>query len=281
MGVMSLGSTHIRNESSWTGRPFPRYAGMVYPIAEFNHAGKGPTVKWEKSPQERGPSVHLHHMTDYGEDTTNQQSDSGGPSDSAADLDQTAHLHWWEGSSSVLEAPLPHELQTALGDFLGRNTVETLGDWSTAIRELTGGGPIEVDTLCHASEETPHWGDIGGERHYFECFYDAVILAALNEQPVDIHTISPQGSEIEARAVGSDSLTVSPRTAVFSFGIDQAVREQPDQEPTITEGYAAICPYVKAFPSAAAYTRWAGSVSATTVALPLEGATEIARGLLD
>ncbi|AUX07828.1 alkylmercury lyase [Halalkaliarchaeum desulfuricum] len=112
------------------------------------------------------------------------------------------------------------------------------------------------------------------------CFYDAVILAALSDREVDIRTESPDGTVIEARAVGSDQLTVTPGGAVFSFGIDEGVNPPPDGGPTLEQGYAAICPYVKAFPSREAYRRWAETVPAATVAMPLSGATELAGELV-
>lgn len=182
-------------------------------------------------------------------------------------------------TDDVLAAELPADLQSALGQFLDREPVETLGEWVDVVRELTGGGSIAREELCHAGEQTPHWGDLDGERYHFVCFYDAVILAALADQPVDIHTESPDGTVIEAQAVGSSELTVAPESAVFSFGIDADALT--DGEVTVEDMYAAGCPFVKAFPDRDAYERWASEVSAVTVAMPLAGATELAAGLVN
>ena len=186
---------------------------------------------------------------------------------------------WLEGSD-VLDAQLPDGLQSAFERFVGRESVDTLGEWVTEIRRLTGGGSIAVEQLCHANEETEHWGAVDGERYYFQCFYDAVILAAFEERPVDIHTVSPGGTVVEARAVGSDELSVTPEEAVFSLGIGIDARERSDGSPTVQDGYAEICPYVKAFPDREAYERWAEEVPAATVATPLAGATEVAGALV-
>jgi len=179
--------------------------------------------------------------------------------------------------TAPLDAELPAELQTTLGRFLGTERVETVGEWADAIRKQVGGS-VTVDTLCVTDDETPHRGEVGGETYHFACFYDAVILAAIRDEPVDIYTESPEGTEIEMRATGED-LAVRPEEAVFSFGIDSAVGPPSGATPSLEDGYAAICPYVKAFPAPAAYQEWAKTVDAPTVAMPLAGATELATAL--
>jgi len=186
----------------------------------------------------------------------------------------------WIDEVDVLDAQLPDELQSALGRFAGKESIGTLGEWVTEIRRLTGGGAIDVDQLCHTDTETEHWGTASDGRYYFQCFYDAVILAAVEERPVDIHTVSPGGTVVEAQAVGSDELSVTPEEAVFSLGISTDAHEQSGRKPTLQDGYAAICPYVKAFPDREAYERWADTVPAATVALPLAGATDVASALV-
>lgn len=183
-------------------------------------------------------------------------------------------------TASPLDADLPTELQSALGRFLGDGPVRTLGDWAAAVRRQTGGGPIAEEELCHTDGETGHWGDRDGKRYHFACFYDAVVLAAMSDRPVEIRTESPDGTVIEASAVGGSDLTVSPSEAVFSFGIDERVVPADRTEPTLEDSYAAICPYVKAFPDREAYERWATTVSVPTAALPLAGATELAEALV-
>ncbi|MHC3438573.1 organomercurial lyase [Natrialbaceae archaeon A-gly3] len=178
----------------------------------------------------------------------------------------------------VLEAELPEDLQATLVRFVGEGSVDTLGEWAREVRRRTGGDAISIEDLCHVEEPTDHWGELEGRRYHFACFYDAVILAALSERTVDVRTESPNGHTIEARATG-DELTSTPPEAVFSFGISEDV--EPASERSILEdGYAAICPYVRAFPNAGAYERWAENVQAPTVAMPLEGATQLAAELV-
>ncbi|MFB6360080.1 MAG: organomercurial lyase [Halobacteriales archaeon] len=187
----------------------------------------------------------------------------------------------WIGRDSVLEAELPDPLKTRLGRLIGNRSVDTFADWVTEIRQFTGGGSISVEDLCHAASETDHWGELDGKRYDFRCFYDAVILAALADEPVDIRTVSPEGSAITAKAIGTSDLTVSPEQAVFSFGVAANVEGPADGEPSAAEVYAAVCPYVRAFRSPAAYAGWAEEVSAATVGMPLQGATSLAAALVE
>lgn len=186
----------------------------------------------------------------------------------------------WLGTTSVLDTELPRDVQSALGRFLGTEPVETLGVWADEVRRRTGDGSISIEELCVTDEETVHRGIVDGYRYDFACFYDAVILAALSDEPVDIRTKSPNDEVIEALAVGSTELTVTPDGAVFSFGIEHDVEPPADDGPTLEHGYASICPYVKAFPDSDAYERWAKRTPAATVAMPLAGATELAEALV-
>lgn len=185
--------------------------------------------------------------------------------------------HWL--NEATLDQQLPDNLQTELRQFLGVQSVDTLAEWGEQIRRRTGGGSINVEQLCHTDDETEHWGAVDGQRYHFQCFYDAVILAALENRPVEVRTISPDGRTIQARATGSEELSVTPETAVFSLGIALDAHEQSDGNPTLQDAYAAICPYVKAFPDRDAYEQWAENTPAATVATPLSGATAFARAL--
>lgn len=188
----------------------------------------------------------------------------------------------WEPNGSPLDAKLPPALTHRLNMFLDDGSVTTLREWANAVRRDTEGDGISIEQLCVSEGQTPHWGIVDGERYHFRCFYDAVILAAITDRPVDIHTISPHGSIIEAYAIGSESLTVSPGTAVFSFGIDDSVLKTPiDSGERLERGYAAICPYVRAFANRDAYLRWDETTAAVTVSMSLAGATELAKALVD
>ena len=211
-----------------------------------------------------------------GSDEDGRDGDAGGP----ATAPDSSGERWLPGDR-ILEAALPADIGLALGRLLGEDPVETLGDWVTAVRQHTGGGAITAGELCHADTRSPHRGVLDGETYGFRCFYDAVILAALVDEPVDVRTESPDGTVVEATAAGTDDLTVEPPGAVFSFGVDQTVAPPADGEPSSATVYAAVCPYVRAFPDASSYESWANTVPAATVAMPLAGATDVAAALVE
>jgi alkylmercury lyase len=186
--------------------------------------------------------------------------------------------HWFAGDG-VSEAELPEDVRTAFEQFFGGASIATIQDWTTEITRHTAGQSLAIEELCHADEETGHRGTISQDTYHFVCFYDAVLLAALADEPVDVRTESPGGTAIEARATGSDDLTVTPADAVVSFGIATDAEPSTDGGPTLEDAYAAICPYVKAFPDRAAYEQWAGTVPAATIAMPLSDATEVTMAL--
>lgn len=196
-----------------------------------------------------------------------------------ADAERTTDRRLADGSP--LDAELPNDVRAALGRVLGEEPVETLGDWLAEVRGRVGGGTISVEDLCHADDETGHWAELDGEIYDFQCFYDAVVLSALADSPVDIRTESPNGTPIEARATGTSDLTVTPEEAVFSFGVEESVELPADGEPSHADVYAAVCPYVRAFPNVEAYERWEQTVPAATVAMPLAGGTEMAERLVE
>jgi len=186
----------------------------------------------------------------------------------------------WRPDAGSLDGKLPRDVQAGLGRVLGREPVETLAEWVAEVRDRTGGGSLAVEDLCHTDDRTAHWGRMDGETYHFQCFYDAVILSAMADQPVDIHTESPDGTTIEARAAGTSELRVAPETAVFSVGVGDGVAPPDDGAPTPADIYGAVCPYVRAFPDRDAYERWAETVPAATVAVPLSGATDVAAALV-
>jgi hypothetical protein len=187
----------------------------------------------------------------------------------------------WLDDGSSLDAELPEDVGMVLGRLVGEQPVETLGDWLAAVRRRVGGGTIATDDLCHADAETGHRAEMDGETYHFQCFYDAVVLSALADSPVDIRTESPDGTTIEAHTTGTSGLTVTPESAVFSFGVAESAEPPADGEPSHADVYAAVCPYVRAFPDADAYARWAATAPAVTVAMPLAGATDVAEKLVE
>lgn len=171
---------------------------------------------------------------------------------------------------------VPPDLRAAMGRFLGRESVGTVEEFLVGMRTELPGVSLEISDLCHADGPTGHAGITDDETYHFQCFYDAVVLAQLSEQPVDIRTEAPGGTVIRARASGSGDVTTAPESAVMSFGLRRDVAPPESGSPDIEAAYGAICPFVKAFPDRTVYEEWAETVPAATVGLSLADATGIA-----
>lgn len=178
------------------------------------------------------------------------------------------------------EAAIPTDLRDTLEAFLDGEDIPTLAAFGEGLRATFGDRAIAEPDLCTTDEPTPHRARAGEDVYTFACFYDAVILATLRQQPVSIRTESPDGTVIRAHADGAGGLSVDPTGAIFSFGIDPATAHE-DDPPSLERGYAAICPYVKAFPDFASYRDWAATLDVPTAATPLTDATIFADLLVD
>lgn len=209
--------------------------------------------------------------------------DCGGSTDgrSAATDDATASAsgHWLD-ERPVTEARLPADAARALGRTFGGPS-KTLGEWAEAIREATGGGAIEIEDLCRVDGETAHRATVAGETYHFQCFYDGIALARLEEEPVEIRTVSPSGEVVEVRTDASGDVPVDPPDAAMSFGIADGREAAADDRPIRERIYATVCPYVRAFAGREAYLRWAERVDATTVGVPLTRGVAVAAALTE
>ena len=187
----------------------------------------------------------------------------------------------WLVERPVTNAPLPEDVGDRMSRFLGTESVETLAGFVAALTDTIDEGSFAVDDLCHAATETSHRATMSGETYHFRCFYDGVALAHLADEPAKVHTENPAGKPIEMQASPDGDIAVTPPNAAMSFGIADNVDSVAPEGPSPEEAYEAICPYVKAFSTRESYERWAESVDAATVGLPLAAGVPIAAALLE
>lgn len=185
----------------------------------------------------------------------------------------------WLGGPTPLEVPLPVELQQTLGTLVGGEGITTLAGWTTALGNWFDDGELSIDDLCHA-QGSDHWGTIDGKRYHFRCVFDAVILAAIRDEAVEMQTTNPRGSTVTAVASGAHGIDVTPTTAVLSFGADPSVADRASQPTDPSVGYRAICPFVHVFATRAEYFAWATTILVPSVAMPMDAGVDFASALV-
>lgn len=187
----------------------------------------------------------------------------------------------WIDERPATDGSLPRDVARLMSRFYSADAVETLGDFVSATRADAGGGAISVADLCHVDGDSRHVATTPGETYHFRCFYDGIALSLLADEPVEITTESPAGKSIEVRVTPDGEVESTPPDPVLSFGIAADVEPPTDGAPDPDDVYAAVCPYVKAFRTRAAYESWAAAVDAATVGMPLEAGIPVAEALTE
>lgn len=194
---------------------------------------------------------------------------------------ETTAADRWIDERPPTDGSLPRDVTRLMSRFYSADAVETLGDFVSATRADAGGGAIDVEDLCHVDGDSRHVATTPGETYHFRCFYDGIALSLLAEEPVEITTESPAGKSIEVRVTPDGDVESTPPGTVLSFGIAADVEPPAAGAPDPGDVYAAVCPYVKAFRTRAAYEGWAAAVDAATVGMPLEAGIPVAEALTE
>lgn len=161
----------------------------------------------------------------------------------------------------------------------------TLGEGFAIVEEALDEADVDVSLDdMYQTEPTRHAVHIGETLEHVPCVLDALIMAlTLDTDPVEIHSESPNGEETVQFRVTDEAVTVTPESAVTSFGIgyeeaDEAdvanTKELLNDESTIP----TTCSHINAFPDSETYIRWADDVSkAAVMKLGIEEMVAIAR----
>lgn len=178
---------------------------------------------------------------------------------------------------------LPPDLAAKFGTAFGLATPpSTFQELVDALASGVGEAGIDVDVeaLC-VTEDSAHVAVADGEAYHFACVMDTFLLPALLEvDRVAVTSESPVGEEAVEMTVTPDGVTASPPEAVVSFGVHRDVDPPQGDAFDPEAAYARVCPYISAFPSRAAYERWAEATpEAVTIGLPIDRGFELA-GLL-
>lgn len=164
---------------------------------------------------------------------------------------------------------LPSDVAEVFRQVGNRDTPpETLQDGFTIIDDVLDDEEIRIEfDDMYQAEPTRHAVHIGDTIEYVPCVMDAMIVAlSLETRPIEIQSQPPSGGEPVQFLVTDEDITVTPESAVVSFGItyEEAdntdvgeVKELLNEESTIP----TTCSLINAFPNPKAYERWAVTVS--------------------
>lgn len=162
----------------------------------------------------------------------------------------------------------------------------TLGKGFGAVTDLLNEAGVTVTPEdMYQSEPTRHAVHGGDTAEHVPCVMDALIVALLlDRDPVEIHSEPPEGGETVRFHVTDDEVTVTPTSAVVSFGLGLEESTDPDLDSLddfLNDPDAPIpttCSVINAFPDSEAYERWAADVSnAAVMALDVEAVFALSR----
>lgn len=178
--------------------------------------------------------------------------------------------------NDVLDDELPAEVASAFQTSLDADTApRTLADWIDMLDNIVDGWPPAVDDLCHDATGK-HRADVGAQSFRFACVLDAMLLPFLQDEPTTITSRVPAGDELTVHVTKTD--VTGPTDAVISFG---ATSRPPEGDVTPAHAYGAICPYIHAFPTQAAYENWADGVDGATIPLSLPDALGLSKAMVE
>lgn len=149
------------------------------------------------------------------------------------------------------------------------------------------GVDVSLDDM-YQSEPTRHAVYIGETVEHVPCVLDALIVAlTLDTDPIEIHSEPPGGGGRVKFRITGEEVTVTPESAVASFGLGYEEANEADLanvEKTLNEESAnpTICSVINAFPDSEAYARWAVDVSeAGVMELSIGAMVTIARHIVE
>lgn len=189
--------------------------------------------------------------------------------------------------ATILERELPSDLTdqfAAVGAAVGlERAPKTMGEWVELTTSTLDDAdvPTGLEAMCTADRDR-HEATFGDRTRRFHCVLDTLLVPFVvdSDEPVEVHSESPQSGETIEIQVSREELAVSPETAVMSFGLATDFGEITGDQIDPTVGYELFCPYVNAFVSREEYERWADETDeAITIGLSVSEGYELAHAL--
>lgn len=182
------------------------------------------------------------------------------------------------------DRPVPEAIGDAVLALAGEGgRPETLGDLlSLSETDVFSPDPLDEEALL-VTDDSRHRVRLGDRTVHTYCVLDALVLAFLQDEPVEIETRPPGSSETIAFTASPEGLAGVDEAMVVSFGFST---ELPT-EPTAYEGqppeevqdtiHELGCPKINLFEDREAYEAWAEGADAVTMPVPVAEALALAR----
>lgn len=199
--------------------------------------------------------------------------------------DETTHTPEFNNfqMADSIHTQIPSELREELAKTFSLATAPaTTEEFAAALpTELVN----SIDDLC-VTESSRHKISVDDKSYHVNCVLDTIILPFLlntsgdfeitSESPVSGTVIRINGS------LGTETIEVTPKEAVMSFGVKRTSERPDDEEVTPRFVYSNFCPYVNAFVSEAEYNQWvAETTDVISTPMSFEDAFDLAQGLIN
>lgn len=169
---------------------------------------------------------------------------------------------------------------------------ETLTEyWAQFADQLEESGQTIEPSDLYTDEPTRHEVRVDGRIQFSPCVLDAMTAAVLEPQnSVTVRSVDPVTGAPVTFTVGDETSSVTPGTAVVTFGIAATIQElESNNEPIFdwmlqaesASVTTAFCQYINAFESSDTYDRWAAETDGKTVPVQPAAAEALIRQHLD
>lgn len=183
---------------------------------------------------------------------------------------------------------VPEEIAAALeamGDVDG--PTRTLGDLlELADSDVFSPGELSPEQML-VTESSRHEVHLAERTVNTYCILDALVLAFLEDEPIEIETRPPGRSDTIAFTASRQGLTGVDERMVMSFGFSTELETERSayEDKAPAEVQATIhelgCPKINLFPDREAYQTWAEQADAVTMPVRLAEALALARDTVE
>lgn len=183
---------------------------------------------------------------------------------------------------------VPDEIAAALSALAGMDeTPTTLGAFDALTRtEAFSPGKATIDEML-ITDESRHEVQLADRTVNTYCILDALVLAYLTDEPIEVTTRPPGLEETIEFTASREGIQGAEEEMVVSFGFstalptDRQAYEDSSVEQIHDTTHRYGCPKINLFPDEAAYEVWAREADAVTMALTLAEALGLARDTVE